>query len=224
MIKRVFEIITFPFYLIFQFISFPFKILKIILDDKTENRKHKKKTTLRKTSQEEFIEIGQYLFADSYTDFATFLNSFLNDKKTFLVENKELLEEYDNFELDKLKASEVVYIFGDSKQKLNLTDWRGEENEREIENFLKDKLHIKTDWKKVNELRKGVDEEKQRDGEFIMDLLKTIDKDLAPLNKRLIFFDIGWDAYVYTVVDLTSFKTITEKFGALFHGTESLRK
>jgi hypothetical protein len=232
MIKRVFEIIIFPFYLIFQFISFPFKILKIILDDKTEERKHNKKITLRKTSQEELIEIGQYLFADFYTDFATFFNSFLNDKKTFLVENKELLEEYvlpeskyaDNFELDKLKAIEVVYIFGDSKQKLNLIDWRGEENEREIEIFLEDKLRIKTDWKNVNELREGVIEEKQRDGKFIIDLFITIDKDLEPLNKRMIFFELGWDSYVFTVVDQTSYKTLTANFGIYFYGTEKLRK
>lgn len=224
MIKRIFLIITFPFYLIFQFISLPFKIVKIILDDKIEKRKHIEKTTLRKVSQEELIETGQYLFADFKADFAAFFYSFLKDKKTFLVKNKELLAEYDNFELDKLKAIEVIYIFGDSKQKLYLTDWRGEENEREIVNFLEDKLQIKSDWKNVNELRKGADEERQRDGEFIVDLLKTIDKDLEPINKRLIFFDLGWDAYVYTVVDQTSYKAITDKFGTLFHGTKKLRK
>ena len=34
MTKRILEIITFPFYLLFQFISFPFKIVKIGLADK----------------------------------------------------------------------------------------------------------------------------------------------------------------------------------------------
>lgn len=224
MIKRIFEIITFPFYLIFLVISFPFKILKIILDDKTEKKKQNKKTSSRKISQEELLEIGRFLFTDCYADFITFLNSFLNDRKTFIVENKELLEGYDNFELDKLKAIEVVYIFGDSKQKLNLTDWHGEENEREIENFLEDKLQIKTDWISVNGLRKGVDEEKQRDGKFIISLLMTIDRDLEPLSKKLIFFDLGWDSYVFTVVDQTSYKTLTDKYGILFYGTEKLRK
>ena len=224
MIKRIFEIITFPLYLIFQFISLPFKTVKIILNDKKEKKKHNKKTTLRKTSQEELIEIGQYLFADFKTDFEAFFNSFLKDKRTFIIENKELLEEYNNFQLDKLKAIEVIYIFGNSKQKLYLTDWRGEENEREIENFIEDKLLIKINWKNVNVLRKGVDEKKQRDGKFIIDLLKIIDKDLEPLNKRLVFFNLGWDAHVYTIVDQTSHNKITDKFGAFFHGTENLSK
>lgn len=103
-----------------------------------------------------------------------------------------------------------------------MTDWRGEENEREIEYFLEDKIKIKTDWKNANEIRKGVDEKRKRDGKFIIDLLKTIDQDLASLNKRLIFLDLGWDAYVYTVVDQVSYKTINNKFKTLFHWTEKL--
>jgi hypothetical protein len=172
----------------------------------------------------DLLEAGQLLFPRPKTDFEAFFNTFLKDKKGFLTENEKLLEDYDNFKLDKLKPIEVIYIFGDSKGKLWMTDWRGEENEREIENFLEDKLQIKTYWKNVNEIRKGVDEERQRDGEFIIDLFKTIDKDLEALNKRLIFLDLGWDAYVYTVVDQVSFKSITDKFRTLFHGTEKLRK
>lgn len=224
MIKRIFDILTFPFYFIYLLISFPFKFLKIIIDDKIDKRRNNNSKLSSKTNYEGLIDIGTILFSGLKTDFETFFNTFLKDKKTFLTENEVLLEDYDNFELDKLKPIEVIYIFGDSKRKLWMTDWRGEENESEIENFLEDKLQVKTDWKNVKEIRKGVDEEKQRDGNFIIDLLKTIDKDLEPLNKRLIFLDLGWDAYVYTVVDQVSFKTITDKFGPLFHGTEKLRK
>ncbi|MCR6639840.1 MAG: hypothetical protein NVV82_12895 [Sporocytophaga sp.] len=136
----------------------------------------------------DLIEAGQLLFPDLRTDFEAFLNLFLKDKKTFLA-NEELLDDYDNFEdLDKLKAIEAIYIFGDSRQKLCLVDWRVEENEGEIERFLEENLQIKTDWKNVNALREAGDEEKQRDGKFIIDLLKTFDKDLAPLTKRMIFF------------------------------------
>jgi hypothetical protein len=169
-------------------------------------------------------EAGELLFPNHKTEFQKFFNTFLSDKKTFLTGYAELLEEYDNFELEKLNAIEVIYIYGDSEGLLWLTDWKGEENEREIENFLETKLQIKSDWTNVNKLREQVDLEKQRDGEFIIDLLNTIDKDLEPLNRRLVFFDLGWDAYVYTVVDRNSFRTITDKFGTLFHGTEKLRK
>ena len=224
MIKRIFDILTFPFYFIYLLISFPFKILKIIIDDKIEKRSYNDSKLSNKTNEEGLVDIGTILFSGLKKDFENFFNTFLKDKKAFLTENEELLENYDNFELDNLKPIEVIYIFGDSKEKLWMTDWRGEENEKEIENFLEDKLQIKTDWRGVNEIRRGVDEERQRDGKFIIDLLKTINKDLAPLNKRLIFLDLGWDAYVYTVVDQVSYKTITDKFGTLFHGTEKLRK
>ena len=197
-------------------------ILTIIIVGAIQAFRNKKGNLLINNS--DLLEAGQLLFPGLKTDFETFFNTFLKDKKRFLTENEELLEDYDNFELDKLKPIEVIYIFGDSKGKLWMTDWRGEENEREIENFLEDKLQIKTDWKNVNEIRKGVDDERQRDGKFIIDLLKTIDKDLEPLNKRLIFLDLGWDAYVYSVVDQVSYKTITDKFGIHFHGTEKLRK
>ena len=224
MIKRIFDIVTFPFYLIFQLISFPYKIVKIIIDDKIEKRRNSESKSLNKTSDKELIGIGPFLFSELNKDFENFFQTFLKDKIAFLKENEELLENYDNFDLSKLKPIEVIYIFGDSKEKLWMTDWHGEENEKEIENFLEEKLQIKTDWKNVNEIREGVNEERQRDGKFIIDLLKTIDKDLQPLNKRLVFLDLGWDAYVYTVVDQFSYENITDKFGTLFHGTEKLRK
>lgn len=197
-------------------------ILTVIIVGAIQAFRNKKGNLL--INNTDLLEAGQLLFPELKTDFEIFFNSFLKDKKIFLTDNQELLEDYDNFELDKLKPIEVIYIFGDSKKKLWMTDWRGEENEKEIENFFEDKLKIKTDWRNVNEIRKGVDEERQRDGKFIIDLLKTIDKDLETLNKRLIFLDLGWDAYVYTVVDQVSYKTITDKFGTLFHGTEKLRK
>lgn len=223
MIKRVFDIITFPFYFIYLLISFPVKIAKIIFDDKIAKRRNNVSKALFKTTDEELIEIGIYLYPSLSNDYITFIRSYITDKKAFLIENKKVLEEYDNFELKNLKTIEVIYIFGDSKQKLWTTDWRGEENVREIENFLENSLQIETDWKNVNELRKDVEEEKQRDGEFIVDLLKTIDKDLGVLNKRILFLDLSWDAYVYTVVDQISYKTIIDKFNTLFHGSEKLK-
>jgi hypothetical protein len=224
MIKRVFDIVTFPFYLIYLLISFPFKIAKIIIDDKIEKRRNSERKALIKTSDKELIEIGTFLFSELSNDYTTFIRSYLTDKKTFLIENENLLEGYDNFEMEKLNPIEVIYIFGDSKGKLWMTDWRGEENEREIEQFFEDKLQIKTDWKNVTDIRKGFEEEKQRDGVFIIDLLNAIDKDLETLNKRLIFLDLGWDAYVYTVIDPVSYKEIIDKFGTFFHGAEKLRK
>jgi hypothetical protein len=228
MFKRILEIIIYPFYLLYLIFSFPFKIVKIIFNDKKGKSNRNKVKSSKDNSffenQIDLLEAGQLLFPNIKTEFIQFFNLFLADKNNFLSEKKELLEGYSNFELEKIKAIEVIYIFGDSNGLLWITDWTGEENEREIENFLETKLKIKSDWTNANDLREEVNEEKQRDEKFIIDLLKTIDKDLEPLNKKLIFFDLSWDAYVYTVVDQTSSMTIIDNFGTLFHGTEKLIK
>lgn len=224
MIKRIFDIVTFPFYLTYQLISFPFKIAKIIIEDKNENKRNNKGNELGKISQKELIEIGQLLFSDFYIEYENLVNSYHKDKNKFISENKDLISNYGNFKFERLKPIELVYIFGDSKEKLWTTDWRGEENLREIENFLVNKLQLKIEWKNVNEIGNGVNEQRQRDGEFMINFLKTIDKDLETLKKGLIFLDLSWDAYVYTVIDQASYETVTDKFGTLFHGTENLRK
>ena len=183
--------------------------------------RNKKESLVSNSS--ELLEAGQLLFPNKKIQFESFFNSYSTDKEKFLSDNEDLLAEYDNFDLNKIKSIEIIYIFGDSNNQLFLTDWRGEETEREIENFMKNNLQIKSDWLNVNKLRIGISEEKQRDGKFIIELFKTIDKDLATMNKKLIFMDLGWDSYVYTVVDEVSYKTLIEKFGTHFHGTEKLK-
>jgi hypothetical protein len=183
-------------------------------------RKKKGKSFIRNS---DLLPVGPLLFPNETEKFETFFNSYLDDKKKFLFENEQILEEYE-FDNEKLTALEVIYIFGDQNKKTFITDWRGEENESEIESFLETDVSIKTDWNNVEQLRKEIDEDQQRDGKFIIDLFKNIDKDLAPLNKKLVFFNLGWDAYVYTVVDSGSFATLNNRFGSFFHGTEKLRK
>lgn len=224
MIKRFFDILTFPFYLTYLFISFPYKIAKIIIDNKTERSGNLNAPRQSKTGVNDSLKIGQLLYPENYKDYETWINSYTKDKKKFIAENQELLKRYDNFEIDKIKTIEVIYIFGDSKQKICLTDWRGEENEREIEYFCEHNLNINIDWKNVKELRKIVDNRKYSDGKFAINLLKTIDKDLDQLDKRLVFFNLGWDAYIFTVVDRISHKTITDNFSSFFYGTEKLCK
>lgn len=223
MIKRIFDILTFPIYFIYTLMSFPVKIVKIIVDNWIEKGKDRNRKIFIKTSDQELIQVGQLLYSELSNDYLNFMKSYLKDKKSFLIENKKLLKGYSNFELDKLHPIEAIYIFGNIKEQLWVTDWRGEENEKEIENFIEDKLKIKSEWTSTNELRTGAIETKKSDGEFIIDILKTIDKDLETLNKRLIFFNLNWDAYVYTVVDQSSHKIIIDKFGTLFHGIEKVK-
>lgn len=180
------------------------------------------KSKNRLIKESDLVELGELLFPSISLEFETFFNSYINTRDSFLTENKDLLEEYDNFELEKLKAIEVIYIFGDYKNKLWMTDWRGEENTKEIEQFLESALDIKCEWNQVKRLRFKADEKEYEDGEFVISLLKAIDTDLEQINKKLIFLNLGWDSYVYTAVDQASVKIITEKYGSLFHQAENL--
>jgi len=223
MLRRIFDIITFPFYLVYLFVSFPFYLAKIIIEAKIEDQKRSGRKR-KKLTNDELVEVGKFLFPNYLSDFQIFISSFLHNKAKFISENKVLLLSYDNFEMNKLKPIDVIYIFGDSKKLLNLTDWRGEENESEIEIFLEENFQISSDWKNTIKLRKASDEDDQYEEGFIIDLFKAIDKDLKPLHKRLVFLDLGWDSYSYTIVKQSSHKILTERFGSLFHGTEHLVK
>ena len=222
--KRVLEIIIFPFQLIYLLISFPFKVLKIISDDKKRKQALNSKSDSKAHTNIELLQIGQLLFSKNNLEFEMFYNSFLTNYNDFITQNEELLKNYKNFGLDKLKAIDVIYIFGDARDLFLTTDWKGYENEHEIEYFIETKLNIKPDWANVNSLKQKVIVKKQNEGKFITDFLKAIDKDLAPLNKKLIFLTLDWDAYVYTVVDKSSCFLLKEKFDTLIYGTENLNK
>jgi len=223
MLRRIFDIITFPFYLVYLFVSFPFYLAKIIIEAKIEDQKRTGRNR-KKLKNDELVETGKYLFPDHFSEFETFIHSFLHTKSKFISENKALLLGYDNFEMNKLKPIDAIYIFGDSRKLFHLTDWRGEENESETEHFLEETFQIKSEWKNTNSLRKGSDEDDQDEGGFIIDLFKAIDKDLKPLHKRLVFLDLGWDSYVFTIVNPRSYKILIERFGILVQGTENLMK
>jgi hypothetical protein len=178
----------------------------------------------KKGNRSSLLDIGKLLFSNDKEGFDSFYNLYLSDKAKFLSENDEFLQEYDHFDLQKLKPIEVLYLFGNAKELLCMTDWRGEENEQEIETFIDHLLTQKHTWTNTSNLRVGTDEDKQRDGKFIIDLLKSIDKDLQTINQRLVFFDLGWDAYVYTTVDSNTFREVISTSPNEFHGVEKLKK
>lgn len=172
----------------------------------------------------DYLEIGQLLFPKYKSEFENFFRLFVSDKAKFLSAHDELLQDYNNVELEELKAIEALYIFGDSKKQLWLTDWRGEENEKEIESFIMKMLNQKVTWNNVSKFRADNVSESKRDGEFVIDLFKEADKDLRQIGQRLIFFSLGWDSYVFTCIDLKSFDQITSKMPRSFEGADQLRK
>ena len=180
-----------------------------------------------------YLEIGQLLFSNDKNEFVKFFNSFATDKAKFISEYEELLEDYDNFDFEKLTAIDVLYIFGDSKEQLLFIDWKGEENEKEVESFIEKHLNRKVEWVNAAKFRKNSainegDEDDEnfviRDFDLIIDFFKEIDKDLQQINQRLIFLSLDFDAYVLTTVDVKLFEQIITKMPNDFHGTDKLRK
>ncbi len=171
----------------------------------------------------EFLQIGKLLFQDYLDEFESYFNLYLHEKEEFIRRySVMLLKNNEDAKLKDISPLEVIYAFADNKGIVHITDWRGEENENENQEFIDTRVSNKPGWINVNTLRKGVDGRKQRDDKFTIDLLKAIDKDLLELNRKLVFFNLGWDAYVYTVVDLVDFQAILNKFSGHFHGTEKL--
>lgn len=215
--KRFFKIIVHPFNLLYWIISFPFIIIKLIHEDRKE--KSIKHSSL---NQIDFLEIGKLIFIDNKNEFQSFFNLFISDRETFLQTYNDALEDYSNFELNKINSLEALYIFGDIREQLIITDWKGEENEKEIESFFETNLKIESDWSNSNKLRSIIDERNRIEGKFIVELLKAIDSDLRLINKKILFLNLEWDAYVYTVVDKNSYNKITEKDNSSFYGTEKM--
>jgi hypothetical protein len=55
---------------------------------------------------------------------------------------------------------------------------------------------------------------------YILKLFEAIDKDLVEVNKKLLFFDLGTDSYIFTVIDQKTYNIICKH--KEFHGSEKL--
>lgn len=172
----------------------------------------------------DLMEAGFMLFPDLREDFELYFGTFLEDKKNFLVAYDDLLKGYGQFDWGRMRAVEAFFIFADSHDKLFVVDRRGEEHAGEIEEFLEDEVKVRTDWMHVDALREDLDMINQREGSFIISLFRAIEKDLEPSNMKLIFLNLGWNAYALTAVDIGLYQVLTGKFGQYFYGVEQIRK
>ncbi|MCO4293172.1 hypothetical protein NF867_09875 [Solitalea sp. MAHUQ-68] len=202
-----------------QWIIFAFVIvlLALVIILKYLERAEKK----RGKNDSDLLRIGKLIFQNHKEEFDSFYNLYLHDKKKFSAQ-----KELQGFDLENLRPIDVLSIFGESKNLVHLIDWRGEEDEDKIETHIEENiLKEKHNWTNTNKLRLGVvSDEKQRNGKFIIDLFKSVDKDLQTINQRIIFLDLGSDAYAYMTVDSKTFDEIIISSPDNFHGTNKLRK
>jgi len=198
MLKRIFFIIAYPFMLLYYVFSFPFKIAYIIISDKKGSKKKS-----NPTAEFDIKKVGHLLFPDLHKDFDAFLKLYTTDKTEFAKKYKEI--QTDCADLSQL---ELIQSFGDINQKFSVIDWKGEEDEFKIEDFIQEQILQDIAWTNANSLRKSVAQDEQRDGKFIVKLFQAIDTDLQLLNFRLLFLNMSWDAYVFLPVSRQTFDKI----------------
>jgi len=179
----------------------------------------KKKNVREKTG---LLNLGDQLFTNYKDEFASFYSLYLTDQKKFITKNKKLLKDAKGLDLKNLKPIEALYLFADTKKLVYLVDWKGEDDAKETEQFIEELLKQEITWENTSNLRAGSIAGTQRDGKFIIHLFNAIDKDLQKINQGLLFFDLGWDAYAFTVF---ASKTAGEiiKCSKAFHGADKLR-
>jgi hypothetical protein len=211
-LKRIWEIITFSFILIYEILLFPFKIAYIILTDKKGNKRK-----INSGVKFDIKKVGQLIYPDLTKDFDDFINLYSKNKTEFRKRYKEI--EIDSNELSEL---ELLQSFGDIKQELGFIDWKGEEDEFEIEGYIEKQIQKEIAWTKSTLLRKSIAIDKQRDGKFILKLFQAIDKDLQFIKFRLIFLNMGWDAYIFLPVTQQVFNKVFELAPNQFENAKEL--
>jgi len=223
MIKKTLFILTVPFRLLYYVVVTPFRmawlILKItglILGDTIKRSPQKRPSTKAKAS--DLMDIGKVLFTGYENEFEAYYQLYLSDKKQF----------HATYPIDRtndeepLTPIEALQAFGDDQQKTGFIDWKGEEEPNEIEEFIAAQISASPLWTNTVSLRNSVPENRQRDGKFIVKLFKAIDKDLQTIQLRLLFLDLGWDAYVFLPTTKKTFDQVLEKAPNYFQRVEEL--
>jgi len=167
-----------------------------------------------------FLDAAAYILGSYADEFKGFYRLYMSHKKTFLTQNDSFLNSHNNFDANNLEPIELLYLFASSKNLVFITDWKGEENEHEIEIFL-ETLVPKPVWKNSSDVRNKSD--KPKGDNYTVRLLKSIDKDLRAIDRCLIFFDLSWDAYVYTCIDTKACESAVGKAPDVFYNAKKLR-
>jgi hypothetical protein len=184
-------------WIVFGILLVPFLIYSI-----RHELKNKKELDHKKL---QYMNLGKLLFKNDATDFECYYHAYLQSS------NK------------KSTPVEILYEFAEQKGLSISIDWGGEENEGELEAELGAQIGEEVTWTNTSKLRASVKNSQTREGKFIIQLFKAIDKDLKGMNKKLLFFDLGTDAYVFTVTDSAIFQELTKGKSVNFHGVDKLR-
>lgn len=162
--------------------------------------------------------LGQMIYADEQRSFDEYFTLYSTDKDGFVAKyGVDIMAVKGN-----PSTLELLFMFGEPLGLLADIDWRGEENCGEIEEFIEGRTGRSISWRNSAVIRRTVPEESQRNGKFILKLLRAIDSDMTLVGQKLIFFEMSWDSYVFASVDQATFNSVISTAPGLFHGVERL--
>lgn len=157
----------------------------------------------------QYQEIGKVIFSDHADDFQQYYDAYLRKSGKKGAKAPTPIR--------------VLHDFAEKKERLLIIDWRGEENEEEVEEYIEAQLGKEVPWRHTTELRKTSTNAGAWDGKFIAPLFTAIDQDLKALNKRLLFLVTGSDSFTFIVTDATTFDRVMDFQSEELVGIEKLK-
>lgn len=176
-------------------------IIILILFEIIKRRKNK-------FNEKQAKELGKLLFADKGAQFEKYVSLYANDKTAFKMTYGEVFDDW-GIELKDIKLIDLIISFGEMEEKILIIDWRGEENEGEIQAFCEKILGRSIIWDSVKELKDASRNNAHQ-------LLENINKDLSKINHQLIFMNTSNDSYELTVVSKENLLAIKKNGKGLF--------
>lgn len=148
------------------------------------------------------IQIGKLLFESKRTRFEEYVNTYKTNKHNFKMIYVDDFSGIDD--IKEMTSLDFILLFGDYADEILTIDWRGEENEGEIQKWCEEKLGHPVNWTQVENFRK------EENNTSIESLIKTINSDLNQINYSLIVFDSANDSFELAVISNKNLKTIKE--------------
>jgi hypothetical protein len=176
---------------------------------------------ISKSPKQFCLDLGKNLYHTHSAEFENYYEEYLEDIGCFKDFNWDVIGDY---EFKRLNPFNVLFAYGAHYEHLLYLDWRGEENDGEVIKFI-EMTFPKQDfeWLSTLEFLKKSNVQDKRDGDYILDLFKTIDKDLNKSNYGLLFFNTDADGYYLIPTRIDILNTALKLMRGSFSKAENLR-
>ncbi|UII24890.1 hypothetical protein LVD15_16450 [Fulvivirga maritima] len=167
------------------------------------------------------LQLGKRLYHTHSVEFQDYYEEYLED----LGEFKDMyFDVYEEFDFKRLGPFEVLYAYGAHYEHAYYIDWRGEENEKEVESYVEQTFpKVKFSWSATETLRSEYSASNLRDGNFIIKLFKAVDEDIRRQGYALLFFTIDADGYCFIPTDIDTYELAIGGLKRKFNGAADIK-